>query len=87
MTILRRGNIIRPSYSAGPYVITDVGDPCIKTDCVESGEEHFHITCQAPGHPEQGSYWLNGYRSDGTNVWSDDRLHLVDSAAQMELFA
>lgn len=94
MTILRRGNIIRTNYNTGPYVITRVTGPCRCPEHVRSlegdrtpSEPHFHITCKVPDAPDRGDYWLSGYRTDGTSVWSDDRLHLVDSAAQQELFA
>lgn len=45
-----------------------------------ASEPHFHLTCiwegaKFPGsnHRYDNSY-LNGYREDGTNVWSDDVL-------------
>lgn len=94
MTILRLGNIVRTNYNTGPYVITCVTGPCQCPEYVRSldgdetpSEEHFHITCQIPDQPERGNYWLNGHRDDGTSVWGDDKLYVVDSAAQQELFA
>ncbi|MCX7660866.1 MAG: hypothetical protein N2040_09995, partial [Caldimonas manganoxidans] len=59
-------------------------------------EPHYHLTCHSDrtnaGRP--GLVWLNGYRLDGTNVWSGDRLEVLGSRGsiarprrQLDLFA
>ena len=95
MNILRPLNIVRTNYESGPYVITEVTGPCTCPEYLRHldgddtpSEPHFHLTCRMHGQPERGDYWLNGYREDGTNVWSDDRIEVVGEAAgQLELFS
>lgn len=57
----------------------DVGEPGGPTP----SDKHFHLTVR-PSDPQhlvnrrgKGTMWLNGYRPDGTSVWSDDRIELV----------
>ena len=91
MAPLNRGAVIRTSYGTGPYTIVDIDGPC---DCPEylrsldgdntPSEPHYHLTCK--GIDDPGLYWLNGYRLDGTSVWSDDRILVEQAGAQLELF-
>lgn len=90
-------NVVRTNYGTGPYIIETVDGPCTCAEYLRHidgddspSEPHFHLTCRlAPGAiGGGGNYWLNGYRLDGTSVWSNDRLELVGAAAgQLGLFA
>ncbi|HSH28963.1 MAG TPA: hypothetical protein VK971_03560 [Thiohalobacter sp.] len=81
---LRPGRTVSTSYGSGPYRIVEVSGPCTcpsYMDTLELGEAappsapHFHLTCRrADGCKPKGPYYLNGYRADGTCVWSQDRL-------------
>lgn len=75
--MLQLNAIVRTSYGTGPYVITELSGPC-SCNCSDerphSTEPHYHIECQLVDRSRRGPYWLNGYRLDGTNVWSRDRL-------------
>lgn len=93
MVTLHRGAIIRTNYGTGPYVVIGINGPCECPEFVRqlngdstTSEPHFHITCQAQERPEQGLYWLNGYRLDGTSVWGPDRIDVIGEAAQKDLF-
>ena len=95
MNIVHPLNIVKTNYDTGPYVITEVIGPSTEPSfvCQINGDEtpsepHFHIKCRHVRNPDGGDYWLNGYRLDGTSVWSDDRLELVGEApGQLELLA
>lgn len=92
--VLRIGDVVRTSYDTGPYLITEIEGPCTCADFLRhlNGDEspsepHYHLTCEIAGEPRKGSYWLNGYRLDGTSVWSCDRVTQVGAASkQLELF-
>jgi hypothetical protein len=92
--VLRIGDVVRTSYGTGPYLITEIEGPCTcaaylrHLDGDESpSEPHYHLTCEMVDEPRKGSYWLNGYRLDGTSVWSGDRVEKVGAASkQLELF-
>lgn len=53
-------------------------------------EKHFHLTVRPANAPTRkrkdggATCWLNGYRPDGTSVWSDDRIIAVE-AVQLDL--
>lgn len=98
---LVRGRIVSTSYGTGPYKITDVQGPCTcpsysdsingKGKPPKATAPHFHITVEDMDPPKgkrDTRGWLNGFRSDGTCVWSDDRLIFGDlvSGAQHDLF-
>lgn len=80
--MLRVGEIIRTSYDTGPYVIIALDGPCTCPSYLDHinghdhpSEPHWHITCKLHGVAEdRKDYWLNGYRPDGTCVWSRDHL-------------
>lgn len=72
--------IVRTSYGTGPYRITSFSGPITEPEYLRHidgddspSEEHYNITCAALDG-RGGEYYLNGYRPDGTNVWTDDRL-------------
>lgn len=89
--MIRRGAVVRTSYGSGPYVVLSVHGPC---NCPEylrhingvdaPSEPHYHLTCRS----EDGARaWLNGYRLDGTSVWSDDRIEVLRlNPTQLDLF-
>lgn len=78
------GHIIRCSmYETRPYRLIDVDGPCTCPEYIRHidgddtpSEHHYHATCVGVGWG-RGEYYLAGYRLDGTNVWTDDRLTLV----------
>jgi hypothetical protein len=86
---MRKGDLVKTSHGTGPYVIKSVYGPCTCASYVDTinmcnppaSESHFHIAC---AHPDGkgGDYCLNGYRADGTSVWSSDRL-IFDGAAEI----
>lgn len=89
---MRQGDIVRTSYNTGPYVIKRIFGPCTCESYLGSlerlvkrvpreSEAHFHLTC-APVGGYRGECYLNGYRPDGTNVWSSDRL-IFESVANI----
>lgn len=95
---LKLGRIVSTSYSTGPYIIKEVSGPCSCPSYLRAldgddtpSEPHYHLTCvdvtPRPGQRDK-DYWLNGYRADGTSVWSKDRLIFGDFArgTQQELF-
>jgi len=95
MPIVQKGNIVRTNYGTGPYLITHVSNPCTCPACMKHldgddspSERHYHMTCCDPRNTAD-KYWLNGYRLDGTSVWSSDRVDVVGVGRniQMELFA
>lgn len=87
------GSVVRTSYGTGPYVIREIHGPCECPEYLRSldgddtpSEPHFHLTCERVDDVK-GDYWLNGYRPDGTSVWTSDRLEFVGVAAgQIGLF-
>ncbi|MFC3331667.1 hypothetical protein GGR41_000516 [Paenalcaligenes hominis] len=87
------GNIVSTSYSTGPYVITRITGPHTTPSFLDEisgnnvpSEPHYNVTCQLVDQPKRGDHYLNGYRLDGTNVWSGDCLVLQGAAAgQIEL--
>ena len=95
VNIVRLLNIVKTNYDTGPYVIREVIGPSTEPSYLDHingvekpSEPHFYIRCRLVGNPNGGDYWLNGYRLDGTNVWSGDRLELVGEApGQLELIA
>ena len=77
LDLLAVGNWVQTSYHTGPFLIIETSGPCTCPEYVASldgddtpSEAHFHMTLASPGH-KRPSY-LNGYRKDGTSVWSDD---------------
>lgn len=90
MSALCVGAYVRKSGDNGPYRITKVSGPCtcahILIQINHMGEKlpefepHFHMTCIWEGPKFPGSKhrydadYLNYYREDGTNVFSDDVL-------------
>lgn len=88
------GNIVSTNYDTGPYVITRITGPHTTPSALDEingndtpSEPHYNMTCEIVEHPQRGEYYLNGYRLDGTNVWSQDRLILQGhTTGQMELF-
>lgn len=41
-------------------------------------DPHYHIACEMVGLPGRGTYYLHGYRWDGTNVWDDDVIRGIE---------
>lgn len=85
---LHMGEIVRTNYGSGPYRIVAVDGPCTCRSYDDDinhwhsagSQPHYHLTCVDTWKPvgkrrlaNKYSY-LNGYRHDGTNVWSDDYL-------------
>lgn len=92
MNIVHRGNIVRTNYNTGPFLIIDVDGPCTCPEYLAHingndtpSEPHYHMTCTKPDGTDR--FWLNGYRLNGTCVWNGDRVVLVGTAQQGELFA
>ena len=80
LPVVTAGHYVKTSYGTGHYLITDIQGPCNCTEFIAhlSGsnapsESHFHITVEG----QTGTSWLNGYRLDGTSVWSSDTLEKV----------
>lgn len=92
------GRIVSTNYNTGPYVIREVSGPCTCPEYLASlgpnaprSEPHYHLTVEdldPPKGKRDIRSWLNGYRPDGTNVWSKDRLTFGDlvRGAQQDLF-
>lgn len=95
---LQVGDVVITNYGTGPFLVTEIHGPCacpeylrhINGDDTPS-EPHFHLVCSRDNGT--GTAWLNGYRLDGSCVWSDDRLTVIGSrgsrrprAVQMDLF-
>lgn len=95
---LQVGDVVVTNYGTGPFLVTEIHGPCacpeylrhINGDDTPS-EPHFHLVCSRDNGT--GTAWLNGYRLDGSCVWSDDRLTVIGSrgsrrprAVQMDLF-
>lgn len=84
------GRRVSTSYQTGPFRITAVSELCFREDCnprsSAGSEAHYHITCRAEG--DRSDSYLNGYRADGTSVWSDDFLvfHPVAVGENYDLF-
>lgn len=77
--MLRIGEIVRTSYGSGPYRITMIDGPCTCPEYIKHldgdetpSEPHYHLTCAGIEH--NGSFYLNGFRPDGTSVWNKDSL-------------
>lgn len=77
------GETVLTSYGSGPYRINKVQGPCTCPEYLESinvknpkpSEPHYHLTCsRRESSKSNGDFYLNGYRNDGTNVWSQDYL-------------
>lgn len=92
------GRIVSTSYNTGPFVIREVSGPCTCPEYLASlgrnappSEPHYHLVVD-DANPPKGKRdirsWLNGYRPDGTSVWSKDRLIFGDLApgTQQDLF-
>lgn len=79
--MLAVGITVRTNYDTGPYVVRRITGPCrcpsyvarINGDETPS-EPHYHIAASQAPFTKFAPFFLNGYREDGTNVWSDDRL-------------
>lgn len=76
------GKVVATSYNTGPYVVTDVSGPC---QCSEKGEGkhtewHVHLTCRDKERQKGKGMlsFLAGYRLDGTSVWNNDRLLVME---------
>lgn len=83
---LTLGRVVRTSYGTGPFKISRIFGPCtclgyVGTINGDEGEsdQHYHMTAEKPDRPRE-PYALNGYRDDGTNVWSRDQLFFDDVA-------
>lgn len=92
------GRQVSTNYNTGPYIIKHVYGPCTCSEYVRSlsgdktpSEPHYHLTV-LEANPPKGKRditgYLAGFRGDGTNVWSDDRLIFGDLApgTQQDLF-
>lgn len=89
-------DLVCTSYGTGPYVIEHMHGPCTCVSFLDmlnyrgsgplpTSEPHYHLTCSCPGI--SGTYYLNGYRRDGSNVWSLDRVFRIGRAkGQLGLF-
>lgn len=91
---IAEGIVVRTNYNTGPYVIKHISGPCTCTEYVASldgskkpSEPHYHLTVRDVDKTRKGDSWLNGYRLDGTNVWSKDQLIFKDEPGnQFDLF-
>ena len=91
MDILQIGNIVTTSYSANNYLITDISSPCtcpstldLISGAADCSERHFHVSLVGmDGDHEGGNYHLNGFRQDGSSIWSDGMVFLVQSDDQI----
>lgn len=88
MGIVQTGNIVTTSYGTGPYLLTEVSGPCTCSNAIGlingiegCSEPHFHAVCEH--NKSGGTFYLNGYTQDGSNVWSEDFLTVVKHADQM----
>lgn len=84
LPLLTVGQWVKTSYGTGPYRITKVYGPCRCVDEWADGdayrsEPHYHLLCRKEGDRED--YYLNGYRPDGSSVWSDDWIELAKPTA------
>lgn len=91
--LLRPGARIRTSYGTGPYIVEHVSGPCRCASYLDTingvkglaalSDKHFHVVmrhahhAEATGRQRGVKCYLNGYRPDGTSVWSDDRIELA----------
>lgn len=95
--MIQVGDIVKTNYGTGPYYIAEIFGPSTEPHFlghingidIES-DPHFGFRCgwagsRADGHKYEENYWLNGYRMDGTNVWSDDRLTVIGQQAGVQL--
>jgi len=49
-------------------------------------EAHNHIVCQDQDGSRDSAY-LSGYRDDGTSVWTDDKIQILNTnQCQLSLF-
>lgn len=79
---LTPGMILHTNYQPCRYVITNVAGPCtcaryldqMNTEHPRASQPHYHLTCRLLNNEREGDFYLNGYRPDGSNVWSSDRL-------------
>jgi len=95
------GDIVATSYGTGPYYIAEIHGPCTSPHFLDQingvdrdSEPHYYFRCgwagsMAEGHNYQEDYHLNGYRLDGSSVWSNDHLVVVGhkSGIQLDLLA
>jgi hypothetical protein len=86
------GKIVHTNYGTGPYMVTNVSEPCDCGEYLESlenseakSEPHVHLICRAPGD-KQDSH-LGGYRLDGTSVWNADTITVSDPPSTSDAFA
>jgi hypothetical protein len=90
---LQAGSVIATSYNTGPYRVEKMDGPCTCSPWGESkageSEAHYHLELRKVDDRKAGLFGLNGYRLDGTNVWSRDRLsfHGIDHGVTVDLFA
>lgn len=92
--------MVRTNYGTGPYLVTEVSEVCTCPryhdmlalgDQAPPSEPHYHLVCRAADRVGKrkrdgaGTYYLGGYRPDGTCVWSKDRITALD-AVQVRLF-
>ena len=96
------GEIVRTSYHTGPMRIIRACGPYTDPSFIDQinsmgrplppSEPHFCLVCEyvllVPGR-KPGMGYLNGYRLDGTSVWSDDYLifESVTQGVNLQLFA
>ena len=74
--------VVRTSYNTGPYRIVQISSECTCPSFLDNinsltpceSEPHFHLTVTDVEPTRRGYSYLNGYRKDGTSVWSDDFL-------------
>lgn len=87
--MIQIGSSVRTSYGTGPFTVTEIHGPCTCPEYVRGlsgdrtpSEQHYHLTCL----DERGKQaWLNGYRADGSNVWSKDTLEVLGVAPGQNL--
>lgn len=92
------GAIVRTNYGTGPFRIKSVLGPCtcprysdFCSHVDKPSPAHFHLVCDSAEDDDrrpQGPFYLNGYRDDGSCVWSGDRLIFegVAKGTQLGLF-
>lgn len=94
---IKVGDIVQTNDGTGPYYIAEIHGPSTRPHFLGEingidtpSEPHFYFRCGwagaiAEGHIYEENYFLNGYRLDGTNVWSDDRLTVIGQQAGVQL--
>lgn len=90
--MLKIGAVVATSYGSGPYRVIRMIEDCTCASVHEPlssvSEPHSHLTCVPLDRrrPTKADHcWLNGYRPDGTSVWSSDQIYIGKNSVCYEL--